>query len=371
MLLNQHIEFKNVKGVGDVELQLSDKKMNVIIGSNGVGKTKTLESLYTQLLFTNEYVADNFYIDTDKIVFEESFINNSLTSRFERESTYSKIGRCVHFETNEFHHFPVVYLAAQNRGEIQQKQGNVDGAIGEYETRKKAYIESVIRKMQNSFSTLNMQGSIDEWFIQRANSSNRYQLRENNREIELLAVLRILNQIDARISADPEDFKSPDGERVTIKLDGKPHYLSELSSGFASLIKIVQSIVAGYSYFTNAEEIEQVEGYVLIDEIESHLHIEWQTKILPLLTRIFPNTYFVITTHSSLVLTQLVDGAAYQLVRENDVVVTKPIQNAGQAALIDLLEEAFGVNLNKLRLENTTAESQAGLKKALLDLLGA
>ena len=79
----------------------------------------------------------------------------------------------------------------------------------------------------------------------------------------------------------------------------------------------------------------------------------------------------MITTHSSLVLTQLVDGAAYQLVRENDVVVAKPIQNAGQAALIDLLEEAFGVNLNKLRLENTTAESQSEVKKALLDLLGA
>lgn len=370
MLLDQHIEFKNVKGVGSINLQLSNKKMNVIIGSNGVGKTKTLESLYTQLFFTNKYVADNFYVYSDKIVFEKALINKTKVSDFiKKNSSYIRISDAI--ESKSFHDFPIIYLAAQNRGEIQQKRGNVDGAIGEFETRKKAYVESVIDKMQYSFSTLNMQGSIDEWFIQRANSSNRYQLRENNREVELLAVLRILNQIDSRISADPEDFKSPDGERVTIKLDGKIHYLSELSSGFASLIKIVQSIVAGYSYFTNSEDIEQVKGYVLIDEIESHLHIEWQTKILPLLTKIFPNTYFVITTHSSLVLTQLVDGAAYQLVQKNDVVVTKLIQNAGQAALIDLLDEAFGVSLNKLRLENTTAESQSDMKKALLDLLGA
>ena len=369
MLLDQHIEFKNVKGVGDIKLQLSNKKMNVIIGSNGVGKTKTLESLYTQLLFSNKYVANNFYVDSAKIVFEKALVNKTQVSEFVRKDLYIIIANAM--KIKDFHDFPVIYLAAQNRGEIQQKQGNVDGAIGEFKARKEAYINSVINKMQHGFSTLNMQGSIDEWFIQRANSSNRYQLRENNREVELLAVLRILNQIDARISADPEDFKSPDGEHVTIKLDGKTHYLNELSSGFASLIKIVQSIVAGYSYFTNAEDIEQVKGYVLIDEIESHLHIEWQTKILPLLTKIFPNTYFVITTHSSLVLTQLVDGAAYQLVRENDVVVAKPIQNAGQAALIDLLEEAFGVNLNKLRLENTTAESQSEVKKALLDLLGA
>ena len=108
---------------------------------------------------------------------------------------------------------------------------------------------------------------------------------------------------------------------------------------------------------------------MLIDEIESHLHIEWQTKILPLLTKIFPNTYFVITTHSSLILTQLIEGAAYQLVKENHKVISKPIPNAGQAALVDLLEDAFGVNLNKLRLSNTTAESQADVKKALLSLL--
>ncbi len=31
-------------------------------------------------------------------------------------------------------------------------------------------------------------------------------------------------------------------------LDGQPRRLNELSSGFASLIKIVQSIVAGYGF---------------------------------------------------------------------------------------------------------------------------
>lgn len=40
MLLNQHIEFFDVKGVGHIDLQLSDKRMSVLIGTNGVGKTK-------------------------------------------------------------------------------------------------------------------------------------------------------------------------------------------------------------------------------------------------------------------------------------------------------------------------------------------
>ena len=56
MLLNQHIEFFDVKGVGHIDLQLSDKRMSVLIGANGVGKTKTLECLYTLLLFTNDII---------------------------------------------------------------------------------------------------------------------------------------------------------------------------------------------------------------------------------------------------------------------------------------------------------------------------
>ena len=49
MFLNQKIEFWGVKGVHHLDLKLSEKIMNVLIGANGVGKTKALESLYTLL----------------------------------------------------------------------------------------------------------------------------------------------------------------------------------------------------------------------------------------------------------------------------------------------------------------------------------
>nr|WP_040216317.1 hypothetical protein [Haemophilus parahaemolyticus] len=149
MLLDQHIEFKNVKGVGDIKLQLSNKKMNVIIGSNGVGKTKTLESLYTQLLFSNKYVANNFYVYSDKIVFEKALVNKTQVSEFVRKDLYIIIANAM--KIKDFHDFPVIYLAAQNRGEIQQKQGNVDGAIGEFKARKEAYITLLLIKCNMVF----------------------------------------------------------------------------------------------------------------------------------------------------------------------------------------------------------------------------
>ena len=370
MLLSQHIEFFDVKGVGHVDLKLSDKRMNVLIGANGVGKTKTLECLYTLLLFTNNTVRnDKYYVYKKNFSFNRAFIDGQTVydGTFQHEYNVSYIDNLI--QPLFRHDNPVVYLGAQNRGEIKISERGYITPLGEYKERQKKYFENTISSMAEHFSTLNMNTPIEEWFIQRAFSANDYQSKEDNREVELLTVLRVLNKIDTRISAEKKNFKVIGGKTVSFILDGEERRLNELSSGFASLIKIVQSIVAGYSFFTNSDDIENVKGYVLIDEIESHLHIEWQTKILPLLTKIFPNTYFVITTHSSLVLTQLIEGAAYQLVKENHKVISKPIPNAGQAALVDLLEDAFGVNLNKLRLSNTTAESQANVKKALLSLL--
>ena len=43
-------------------------------------------------------------------------------------------------------------------------------------------------------------------------------------------------------------------------------------------------------------------GIVLIDEIETHLHLELQKKIMEILTGIFPNVQFIVTTHSPFIL---------------------------------------------------------------------
>ena len=49
----------------------------------------------------------------------------------------------------------------------------------------------------------------------------------------------------------------------------------------------------------------QGSGIVLIDEIETHLHPEWQREVIPALTATFPNIQFFITTHSPQVLSNV------------------------------------------------------------------
>ena len=57
------------------------------------------------------------------------------------------------------------------------------------------------------------------------------------------------------------------------------------------------------------------QGIVLIDELETHLHIELQKKILPFLTEFFPKIQFIVTTHSQYILNSISNARAYDLER--------------------------------------------------------
>ena len=50
-------------------------------------------------------------------------------------------------------------------------------------------------------------------------------------------------------------------------------------------------------------KLSELEGIVLIDELDQHLHPTWQRRVVPMLRTMFPKMQFLITTHSPLVLT--------------------------------------------------------------------
>jgi len=60
---------------------------------------------------------------------------------------------------------------------------------------------------------------------------------------------------------------------------------------------------------------------VLVDEIDLHLHPRWQRSIMSYLSNLFPNTQFVATAHSPLVVQAATDANIVVLRREGDHVV--------------------------------------------------
>jgi len=365
MMLGAKIRLEKVKGIGDVELYFRpDQRVYTLIGSNGIGKTKTLESLFQLLFFTHQAMKKLSQTFQPNVWHFSKVKFNQAMDAFEAPKIPIFVKNIA-----GLHELPVLFLGAHSRGHISSSKYSVKTELlGSFEQRQIQYFSAVIDRMSEDFSSLNMDVGLDQWFVKLAQSSNPYQKKEDNREVELKAVLEILHKIDSRIDAN--FLEIPGDNRVSLKIEGQKRQLSQLSSGFASLLKIVQSIVSGYGYFTNETQLQNVKGIVLIDEIESHLHLGWQAEIIPLLKELFPNTTFYITTHSPIVLSQLTEGEAYQLERDDDGVVRSSlIGSPNKSAMVDVLKEAFGVDLNRMKLDQALPEKQQKAKQALLGLL--
>lgn len=86
-----------------------------------------------------------------------------------------------------------------------------------------------------------------------------------------------------------------------------------LAHGYQSTIAWVADLV-GHILLESQTEIEpkDMEGLVLIDEIDLYLHPAWQRALIPALRATFPAMQFIVTTHSPVVLSGV---APHEVVR--------------------------------------------------------
>ena len=112
------------------------------------------------------------------------------------------------------------------------------------------------------------------------------------------------------------DYKEYD---FKIHEEGRePFGFNVLSDGYSSVIYMVSDLILRMDknwLLKGSLSAYDIEGIVLIDELETHLHIELQKKILPFLTEFFPRIQFIVTTHSPYILNSISNAKAYDLER--------------------------------------------------------
>ncbi|HLL06468.1 MAG TPA: AAA family ATPase [Myxococcaceae bacterium] len=100
-----------------------------------------------------------------------------------------------------------------------------------------------------------------------------------------------------------------------------------LSQGYQSTIAWIADLI-GQMYLDLGEAIalEDMEGMVLVDELDLHLHPTWQVRLIPVLKRVFPRMQFIVTTHSPMLLPALErhEIVMLRLNEDRDVVAESP-----------------------------------------------
>ncbi|MEZ0506098.1 AAA family ATPase [Pseudomonas sp. Env-44] len=105
---------------------------------------------------------------------------------------------------------------------------------------------------------------------------------------------------------------APDQLRFYISQNGKPRYdFQSLSSGYLAIFEIYADLLMHTEYAQIKPS--ELTGIVVIDEIDAHLHVSLQRKILPFFTSSFPAIQFIVTTHSPFVLTSVDDAVIFDI----------------------------------------------------------
>jgi predicted ATP-binding protein involved in virulence len=107
---------------------------------------------------------------------------------------------------------------------------------------------------------------------------------------------------DAVEGATDIEFDADRKDVLVYFSDGRALDFSSMSDGQRALIGMVADIARRACLlnapFLGAETLSKTPGLVLIDELDLHLHPRWQRRVIGDLKRIFPNIQFFATTHS-------------------------------------------------------------------------
>lgn len=156
--------------------------------------------------------------------------------------------------------------------------------------------------------------AIDKWFAQ------------------FQALLRkIFNDKKLELKFEPTEYK------FNVVSKGVTSPLDHLADGYASMFHILAGIMLRMKNVSGLTTRFETPGIVLIDELETHLHLELQSYALTLLTTIFPNIQFILTTHSPFILSSIGNAVAYELGKKES------IDNADEYSYESLVEGFFAV----------------------------
>ena len=202
--------------------------------------------------------------------------------------------------------------------------------------------------LEGALSVRSNFGDFFKWFYAKEDEELRAQRRQSS------FVSRELDAVRTAITSMIPGASEPRIElrplRFVVSLDlesGPPEDLTldQLSGGYRIILGLAADLARRMAQGNpHRGDPLACEAIVLIDEVELHLHPAWQQRVLADLRRTFPNTQFIVSTHSPQVLTSVPPRQIVELSREDGTIVAGGTSAATYGAEAgDVLSTVMGV----------------------------
>jgi predicted ATP-binding protein involved in virulence len=333
--------------IGDLEIPLSEteRKHFIITGKNGSGKTTALREInqkFQSLLGSNSY--RQIFQLQQNIKNHEDIINN-LQSQIKTSQNEQQIlnlkSQIANRERNisnwqkqidNFSYFDFNFI------EVYQEIENGSFILTFFQAQRmnKPQTPSSIENVnlpKKSQTAPNLHVQFIKFLVRLRNTMLNEQFDGDKREAEKIKKWfdnfeRTLKNLFGEESLKLKYFNKV--LNFKINYENREFGLNELSDGYSSLLAVVTELILRMEAH-NVKSYD-MQGVVLIDEVETHLHVELQKKVLPFLIDFFPKIQFIVTTHSPFVLSSLSNAVILDLEKK---FITSDLSSYSYDALIE------------------------------------
>jgi len=295
----------------------------IIVGNNGAGKTRFLNRIFEWLnifysyhdVYCVESIGKQAEIFKKQLKHYKQDDQNYINFEGHYNGEVAKLRRLE--ELNIIFSSPTLF-----KREIKQKNVLLKflQAQRKYESNQSNQLTSIESLFENykhqNDNNLTEASSYFESFLVSMSNYSLLQKGSDNID-EFKRVDRTIRQIESDMKSllESEDLKlhyNLSSLRMEILQKGRePLRFQMLPSGFASILAIYAELIM-HAELRKINK-DDLDGIVIIDEIDAHLHVTLQKKVFNFFAKSFPNIQFIISTHSPFVVQSVSDSVIFNL----------------------------------------------------------
>ena len=347
-----HITLTLPHTVEIIDINLNGKNL-IITGGNGCGKTSFIKQLHEDIIRNSKPEQSSMHL-ADELKYAENEIKKGASSQ---SYTYYK-GR---FDTLliEINKANLTKISIRDNAEFMQEYADKQFVLSYYQAERQSQISvDDTRPSLQSLKTSESSKAMSEHFgivfekylvAQKVIFNDIVATRDTKAQPQADRIkawlYKVENDLRYLFEDDALELKF-NREKQSFEIhqeDKSPFQFNELSSGFSAIMYIYSDLLMK----VELKDIpaDKLKGIVLIDELDAHLHVSLQRRILSFFTHAFPNIQFIVTTHSPFVVQSVNDAVIYDLSKREQ------LEDLSVFSYQSILEGLLGVELNSISTE--------------------